>query len=271
MSKQNVELARRAFEAAFRKPEPDFDTINSLFHPDHELVSMVSRPGKSLRGGRGFREWLSDQNEAWASWQGTVGEVSAVDDDRVLVVVDFIVEGKHSGLPYEQRTAVLVTVRDGKLARSETYMSAEAALEAARHAEPGEPASNVDAVRRVYAEWSRGNIKAGVELFDPEIVFESFAPISNQRVIVHGPAAVEAWLRDFLAPVRDYRIFGEKFTEVGEDKVLVQGHHSSVGRHSGVATEAPIHSVWTFRDGKVIHLVWDPDVQKALAAACMAS
>src|SRR5262245_2321824 len=35
---------------------------------------------------------------------------------------------------------------------------------------------NLDRVREVYAEWGRGNMKAGPELFDPELVFESFLP-----------------------------------------------------------------------------------------------
>jgi hypothetical protein len=49
MSQENVEIMRRALETAVREPEPDF--VNVLFHPDHELVRLVSfRRGASLRG-----------------------------------------------------------------------------------------------------------------------------------------------------------------------------------------------------------------------------
>ena len=70
MWEAHVEIARRAIESARRKPKPDFDTLNSLFHPDHEFISLIRfRRGKSLRGTDGFREWLTDWDEAWASWR----------------------------------------------------------------------------------------------------------------------------------------------------------------------------------------------------------
>ena len=34
-------IVRRALEAAFRRPKPDFATINDLFHPDHEFTSRI--------------------------------------------------------------------------------------------------------------------------------------------------------------------------------------------------------------------------------------
>jgi len=44
MSQANVEIVRRAYEAVIRKPKPDFATINDLYHPDHELISLISLP-----------------------------------------------------------------------------------------------------------------------------------------------------------------------------------------------------------------------------------
>ncbi len=35
---------------------------------------------------------------------------------------------------------------------------------------------NVEIVRGIYAEWERGNMKAGVEVLDPEIAFEAYMP-----------------------------------------------------------------------------------------------
>ena len=125
---------------------------------------------------------------------------------------------------------------------------------------------NVEIVRRVYAEWKLGNMRAGVELFDPEIVFESFMPDSRERVVFHGPEGVEAFMREFLTEWRDYRLVGEEFREVGS-KVFVAGHQAATGRQSGVAVEGPTFSIWTFRGGKVVQLLFDPDRRKALEAA----
>jgi ketosteroid isomerase-like protein len=114
---------------------------------------------------------------------------------------------------------------------------------------------NVEVVRRTYAEWERGHMTAGVELFDSEIVFESFMPDANERVVANGPEEVEAFMREFLGNWRDYRLIGEEFREVGKDKVFVAGHQAATGRQSGVAVEGPMCSVWTFRNCKVVGLV----------------
>jgi ketosteroid isomerase-like protein len=126
---------------------------------------------------------------------------------------------------------------------------------------------NVERVRRVYAEWEQGKMNAGVELFDPEIVFESFMPDANERVVVHGPAEVRAFMGEFLAQWGDYRLVGQEFQRFGSNNVVVAGYQAATGRHSGVAVEGPILSVWTFRGGKVVHLVFDRDRHKALEAA----
>jgi ketosteroid isomerase-like protein len=126
---------------------------------------------------------------------------------------------------------------------------------------------NVEIVRRIYDGWERGNMTAGVELFDSEISFESFMPDANERVVANGLEEVEAFMREMLGQWRDFRLIAEEFREVGKDKVFVAGHQAAIGRQSGVAVEFPMCSVWTFRNGKVVGLVFDPDSQAAFEAA----
>jgi ketosteroid isomerase-like protein len=40
-----------------------------------------------------------------------------------------------------------------------------------------------------------------------------------------------------------------------------------MGRESGVAASDSMSSFWTFRDGKVVRLVFERDIEKALAVA----
>ncbi len=132
MSEENVEIVRRAFEAAWRRPKPDFATVNALFHPDHELFSLASRvEGGSHRGAQGFREFLGSLDEAFESWEGSVEQVRSIDKERVLVAVVLTARGKRDGVPVKQRLGFVVTVRDGKLTRTESYTSFEEALKAA--------------------------------------------------------------------------------------------------------------------------------------------
>jgi ketosteroid isomerase-like protein len=129
---------------------------------------------------------------------------------------------------------------------------------------------NVEAVRRVYAEWEQGNMRAGAELFDPEVVFKSFMPDSSARAVVHGLDGVAAFMREFLAQWRDYRLVGDEFRQVDGDTSVVVGRQAGIGRRSGVAVEGPTNSVWTFRGGKVVQLVWDVDRRSAFEAAGLA-
>ena len=126
---------------------------------------------------------------------------------------------------------------------------------------------NVEIVRQIYAEWQRGNMKAGVERFDLEIVFEGFMPDASERVVANGPAEVDAFMREFLRGWRDYRMIGDDYRMVGETRVFVRGHQVASGRASGAAVEDTVFSVWTLRDGKVVHLIFDRDRQRVLEAA----
>jgi ketosteroid isomerase-like protein len=126
---------------------------------------------------------------------------------------------------------------------------------------------NVEIVREIYAKWRRGDMKAGVERFDPKIVFESFMPDASERVVMNGADKIEAFMREFLRQWRDYRILGDEFREVGPTRVFVSGRQAAVGHDSGAAVEGPLFSVWNFRDGKVVHLVFERDRHRALEAA----
>jgi ketosteroid isomerase-like protein len=125
---QNVDIARRAYEAALRTPEPDIPALNALFHPDHEFVSLLDPvEGGSSRGGRGFRDWLRNLNDAF-DVEIRLEDVTALDDERVLAITETVGRGRRSGVPVEERYWSVATVRDGKVARTEVYSSREQAL-----------------------------------------------------------------------------------------------------------------------------------------------
>ena len=131
-----------------------------------------------------------------------------------------------------------------------------------------EPVSreNVEIAREIYTRWARADMRAGVEIFDSSIVFESFMPDANARVVARGPAEIEAFMREFLAQWADYRLIGEDFRDAGT-KVFVAGRQAARGKQSGVEVEQPMHSVWTFRDGKIVGLRFTPFLDEALDAA----
>ncbi len=133
MSHDNVEIARRAFVAASRRPKPDFATVNAVYHPDHELISFVRfRQAGLLRGAGGFRDFLTDMDEAFGpSWAMRVDEARSLDEGRVLLAGVAGVQGSGSGVPVQQRMGIVMTIRDGKVMCTETYPSVQEALKAA--------------------------------------------------------------------------------------------------------------------------------------------
>jgi ketosteroid isomerase-like protein len=121
MSRQNVEIARRAFEAAFRRPKPDFAAVNALFDPNHELIAQTSEvEGETFRGASGFRRYLASAEEVWDSWAPEIERVAEIDDDRVLLAVVFKGRSRRGGVPIEGRYATVATVHDGRVTRTET-------------------------------------------------------------------------------------------------------------------------------------------------------
>jgi ketosteroid isomerase-like protein len=132
MSEENVEIVRAAIEAVLRRPKPDYEAMNALFHPDHEYLSALERGlfgGGSHRGAQGYREWA--KHAETIEFETTVAEVTEIDHDRVLAVLPTKYRGRRSGAESEQQLAAVVTVRQGKVVRTEIFWSPAEALEAA--------------------------------------------------------------------------------------------------------------------------------------------
>ncbi|HEY8001210.1 MAG: nuclear transport factor 2 family protein [Vicinamibacteria bacterium] len=122
---------------------------------------------------------------------------------------------------------------------------------------------HVESVRAVYAEWAKGNFRAGGELFDPEIVIE---PMSDGRESYRGIEAANKQWREFFAQWSEFRIEAQDLVEIG-DTVLVTERQYGKGSSSGIETEMTFFAAWTFRDGLVVRLRWDSDREQALEAA----
>jgi ketosteroid isomerase-like protein len=132
MSRENVEIVRRAVEATNRRPKPDFDVVNALYDPDHVLVAQLSAvEGETFHGARGFREWLINLDQAFDGLGSQLERVTEIDDHRVLLVQTLSLRSRRAGVPIEEDMAAIMTLRDGKSVRTEAYPLVERALQAA--------------------------------------------------------------------------------------------------------------------------------------------
>jgi ketosteroid isomerase-like protein len=74
-----------------------------------------------------WRTWL----QAWDGFSIEAEEMIAGSDGRYVVMQLFRGRGKASGLESEERSACVVTMRDGLIARMEGFWDSDAALQAA--------------------------------------------------------------------------------------------------------------------------------------------
>ena len=127
MSSANVELVRSIYADWERG---DFSSAEWA-HPEIEFVIADGpSPGRwtGLTGmAEGFRGWLG----AWEEFREEADKYRELDDERVLVLLQFSARGRTSGLEVGQvRTqgAVVYHVRGGKVMRLVRYFDRERAL-----------------------------------------------------------------------------------------------------------------------------------------------
>ena len=130
MSQENVELVRRAWEAASSKP-PDWPVLNELYHPDHVLESdWGAINNTAYRGASGFRDSLADQDQAWGEWKSELRDLIDAGGETVVVEARLVARGRQSAIPIDRVFGVLVTVQRGKIVRTRAFDSVQEALEA---------------------------------------------------------------------------------------------------------------------------------------------
>jgi ketosteroid isomerase-like protein len=128
----------------------------------------------------------------------------------------------------------------------------------------------VAALREVYAEWARGNFRAGRELLDPDMVFETFTG-DEGTVSTRGLAELEVRMRQTMELVwSDFRVEADDFIDAG-DTILVTGRIVGRGRGSGVDVAGHVFMVWTFRDGLAVRQQWFQEREQALQAGGLAT
>ena len=129
MSEENVEIVERLLEAFNRGDE---EAVIAAFDEGCELdepPEMPDRPRSGFRGHEGVRAWM-------ANLRGVVGVRFETRDHTSIgdVVVSELAAsglGQASGVPFEWTTFAVFRIRDGKIVRTQAFLSRDEALEAA--------------------------------------------------------------------------------------------------------------------------------------------
>jgi ketosteroid isomerase-like protein len=125
---------------------------------------------------------------------------------------------------------------------------------------------NIEIVRRIYERWGRGDFRAGVELYDPYVLFV-LRPEFPDAGAYCGPDEIRRYMRrDFLADLEGAVIVGEEFLAAG-DSVVVRVNQQATGAGSGAPVAMRYYQVWTFRGSSVIRLESIREREEALDVA----
>jgi len=130
MSEENVEIVRNAFEAFTRQ---DWKRAAELIDHNVEMHGTVGGLEEG-RVARGLPEILASFEasdlEAWEERRLEPQQFLHI-DDLVVVLMHEYRRGKGSGIEVETDTAVVLTVRDGRIVSIQGYVDPAAAFEAA--------------------------------------------------------------------------------------------------------------------------------------------
>jgi ketosteroid isomerase-like protein len=125
MSQENVEIVRRSMDA-YRSG--DYEGAIAAWHP--EVVFDEVPQGRVYRGREGVAESIRVWAGTWDDWEWEIEELIDC-GDRVLMVMRQSGRGKGSGVPVEQQTFFVYTLRDGQIVRAAILFDRAQALEAA--------------------------------------------------------------------------------------------------------------------------------------------
>jgi ketosteroid isomerase-like protein len=135
VSKENVEIVRRVYEAAARR---DAATVLALYDPEVELdpsrlgvAGMAGGGAAVYRGHDGLRSLFRDWHEAWADMKYDFEELIDAGGEHVISVVTRRARGRASGVDVGRPFALVWTIRKGRVVRVVWFLKRTEALEAA--------------------------------------------------------------------------------------------------------------------------------------------
>jgi ketosteroid isomerase-like protein len=122
---------------------------------------------------------------------------------------------------------------------------------------------DLELVRRVYEDWTRGDFSGG-EAFHRDVDFDMVDWPESGR-----SRGVDAMRRTWMASLRAWDAFRAEPTEFIETggHIVVLTHVEARGRGSAAEVSADTATMWTFEGGRVVRLALYWDAAEALAVA----
>ena len=125
--------------------------------------------------------------------------------------------------------------------------------------------SNVDLIRPIYEEWSRGNLRPRFDVYDEHMEWgwsDEFPDIAGVYEDTRTPnPRFHTWVSGW----ENWRIVAEEYLEFGDWVVVLTSYHGR-GKGSGIDLHQKGAHVFRLRDGKVVRLEVFASREKAIAS-----
>jgi ketosteroid isomerase-like protein len=129
VSRENVEIVRRAFEAFEQR---GFEAAGEFFHEDFQMRQLPGFPGgTSFHGWREAVQNLTDWIGSFETFTGVPQKFIAAGEDRVVVVYYERARPREAAVEVEQCFGILFTLRDQKIGFMEWFHTPDQATRAA--------------------------------------------------------------------------------------------------------------------------------------------
>jgi uncharacterized protein len=267
MSRENVEIVRRALEAY---DSEGLDGYLRYLNPEVEwgtTDTWIERA--TYRGHAGVRRYLGTMEAEFDDVR--VKPVDVIDaGEQVVSSVRISGRGKGSGAPVELTLISVGWLRDGVAYRIRNYPDMAQALEAAGLEEWALSGENVEILLRASKLASGGNTPEERESFlsilDPEIEWIARGGPPDLQGRFHGIDEAREYYARWAAAWEEWDWEIEDARESG-DLVVSRTWLTGRGRGSGIVLDMRIGQLWRFRDSKVVRYEAFERWEQALNAA----
>ena len=129
--------------------------------------------------------------------------------------------------------------------------------------------SSLELAKRVIDAFNRRDVDAIFECVNPDVEWFPAMSVTFGGGL-RGREGIESYVREVGDTWEEYRVVGQDFRDLGEDRVLVLSRVEARGAGSGGLVDTKMGQVFDFRDGRIARVRTYLDHGQALKAVGLA-
>jgi ketosteroid isomerase-like protein len=229
----------------------DEAALRRSLHPEIEISDPERTGAGPFRGGDEFITFTQEWLDTWDQYELGL-EALVVVADTVVALVHYRGTAAGSGIPMDQRGALLLRVRDGLIAYFRPYTDCDEALEAAGLPQPQVWRRAIERLWAGYEAWNRRDFEALAAFLSDDMEVVPVTDLPDMAPFTGREPAERFW-ESSVATWETLRFTPLGFEPHG-DQLLVEVRVNARARGSGIELEERMGHLYTLRDGEFVRL-----------------